>query len=141
MRKIISVLFGLAGLVHCAWAGSVTLTTPEQGESAKHKLIRRLVGAAACGLSAMDGVQSAQHIGTAGIVEGNPALSNQGQLRTGRMIGLKIGMCAAPLAIGEFGAARRNKALEELGLWTGIGSAGVSAAVIAHNHSVLGQTK
>lgn len=141
MRKSILALFGLAGLMHCAWAGSVTLTTSTQGESVKHKLIRRLVGAAACGLSAMDGAQSARHIGTEGIVEGNPALSDRGQLRTGRMIGLKIGACVAPFAIGEFGAARRNKTLEELGLWTGVGSAGISGAVIAHNHAVLNQAK
>lgn len=137
MRKVTSILFGLVGWMSCGWAGTVSFTTPAPAEGAKHKLIRRVVGAAACGLSAVDAVQSAQHIGTAGIVEGNPALSNHGQLRTGRMIGLKVAACAAPVAIGEFGSARGNRPLEELGLWTSVGSAGLSAAVVAHNHRVL----
>ncbi|HVT93682.1 MAG TPA: hypothetical protein VHD76_12610 [Bryobacteraceae bacterium] len=141
MRKGISVILAVVCLVNGAWAASIPVNNGEHRESVRHQWIRRLVGAAACGLSAMDAVQSSRNIGANGIVEGNPILSNQGRLRTGRMVGLKIGACAAPLAIGEFGAARRNKFMQEIGLWTGVASAGAGAAVVVHNQRVLGQSK
>lgn len=138
-KTILSLLILAAAVPGLQAAGMVAATSP--GESPRHKIIRRLVGAAACGLSAIDGAESSANAGSRGFVEGNPVLSNHGQLRTGRMIAFKVGACAAPFVLGEWGAAHRNRTLEEWGLWTGAGSAAAFGATLIHNRQVLGQTK
>jgi hypothetical protein len=109
-------------------------------ESSRHKLIRRVVGAAACGLSMWDLAQTSKHVGRNGITEGNGLLSNaNGTANLGAMSGLKIGFCAGPLVIGELGSHFHSSAMTNVGLFGSGASAAVGAFTVAHNQSVLNQ--
>lgn len=107
-------------------------------ESRKMAWVRRIAGISACGLSMWDMAQSAKYTGHGGITEANGLLAGPGgRANIGTMAGIKIGVCAAPLVLGELGTKYHSKALTSLGLIGGIGSAAVSGAIVMHNKSVL----
>lgn len=129
------ILFLLASL---AFAGNPA----QRAEGRKHTIIRRLTGVAACGLSMWDMAQSARHTGIGGITEANGILAGRGgRADIGRMAGIKIGVCVAPLVIGEIGARWHSSALTNLGLAGGLGSSVVSGMVVLHNQQVLNDAK
>lgn len=124
MKRLIVSLMLISSLVHA--------------ESRKMAWIRRAAGVTACGLSMFDMAQSAKYTGHGGIVEGNGLLAGPGgRANLGAMTGVKIGVCATPLILGELGAKYHSKALTELGLIGGIGSAVVSGVVVMHNQGVI----
>lgn len=141
-------ILALALAMTTAWAETpsstthlTTINTANQArytEGHPHAMIRRLVGVAACGLSMWDMAQSAKYTGRGGIVEANGLLAGtNGRANIGTMAGVKIGMCAAPIILGELGAHWHSSALTNLGLVGSAGSAAVSGAVVLHNQSVI----
>ena len=82
---------------------AIMILDAAHAESPWHKWARRAVTAAACAASAVDGYQSATRIDGSQFVEANPMLrSSNGSVNIGRMVSLKLGMCAAPVIMGEF---------------------------------------
>jgi|SRR5579875_580328 len=100
-------------------------------ESAKHKLARRLLAAAACATSAYDGYQTASAIGRGGVYEMNPIGFNN------KMLSLKAAGCVAPLIVGEWGSRRNNSVLTNIAVAADALETGVFGLVIAHNHHVI----
>lgn len=99
-------------------------------ESPVHKWTRRVLAAAACAASSVDGYQTAVHVGK-GVTEGNPLLARRGGANVKRMIGLKVGICAAPAIVGEF---TRGKSV---GTALSLGGAAAFSLIDVRNGAVL----
>lgn len=116
----------------------VLLMTTVHAESRWHKWTRRTVAAAACAASAVDGYTSATRIDGTSFVETNPMLRNgNGSVNVGRMVSLKIGICAAPFVVGELG----NESMKSSALVGASGSLGVFTWINAHNRIVFQQAR
>jgi hypothetical protein len=116
----------------------VLLITTLHAESRWHKWARRTIAAAACAASAVDGYTSANRIDGYTLVEANPMLRNgNGSVNVGRMVSLKIGMCAAPFLVGELG----NESMKSSALVGASGSLGVFTWINAHNRVVFQQAR
>jgi hypothetical protein len=138
-------LIAALSLATALFAGphSTTISTVAQQrryeESGRHRAIRWAIGAAACGLSAYDATMTVRYTGHGGIVESNGLYAGgaNGAARVGPMIGLKLGMCATPLVIGELGRHFHSQMGTDMGLIGSAGVAGANTLVIKHNLGVL----
>ena len=106
-----------------------------QAESRFGKWTRRALTAAACAASAVDGYNSAMKVDGARFTESNPLLRNaNGSVNIGRMVGLKVGMCAAPIILGEFG---RGETMKRSATFDAGGSLAIFTWIDIHNHAVF----
>lgn len=63
---------------------------------------RRAIAAGACAASAIDGYDSVSMIDGQRFSEGNPLLRNpNGTVSVGRLVSLKVTVCAIPIVLGE----------------------------------------
>jgi len=114
---------------------AIMILAAAHAESPWHKWARRAVTAAACAASAVDGYQSATRIDGSQFVEANPMMRNSnGSVNIGRMVSLKLGMCAAPAIMGEFSHSDSMKSSAFIG---GAGSFGAFSWIDLHNRAVF----
>ena len=114
---------------------AIMILAAAHAESPWHKWGRRAVTMAACAASAVDGYQSATRIDGSQFVEANPMLRNaNGSVNIGRMVTLKLGMCAAPVIMGEFS---RNDWMKRDAFIGAAGSLGAFSWIDLHNRAVF----
>lgn len=90
--------------------------------------IRRISQIAGCAASMLDAATTLR----AGIAETNPILG-RGAPQAGRIIGIKIGMCAGQIAYSEWRHARYGARGERTATVMGFGQAAFYGAVSVHN--------
>lgn len=114
---------------HCACALVLACVLACPARAASWKFWRRAGLAASCAASFLD-IASTHAAGPA-VLEANPLYRGAaGRPAYGRMIGIKIGACVAPIVISEFKSSRKV----DIGLAAGGFSAGASyTAVAVHN--------
>lgn len=112
------------------------------GSAADWTLIRRIGQAAGCAVSMLDARSTLR----SGLVEQNPSLG-AGTPQSGRLIGIKVGVCAAEVVYAEW--RHHTRSWQQIGpvhntdvrdeKITGIASFGAAAAygaVAAHNEAI-----
>lgn len=91
--------------------------------------LRRIAQASACAASMVDAGTTLRP----GLIETNAVLG-AGSPKAGRIIGLKIGLCAGQIAYAEYIHHRRpNVAAEQIGTLGGFGAAGFFSILAWHN--------
>lgn len=93
--------------------------------AANWTLIRRVAQVAGCAASMVDARTTLR----AGLVETNPLLGS-GKPQAGRIISLKLGMCAGQIVASELHRSARK---DKIGAVSGIGQAGMYGALALHN--------
>lgn len=90
--------------------------------------IRRIAQVAGCAASMVDAGTTLRP----GIIETNPLLG-RGTPNAGRIIGIKLGMCAGQIAFSEWRHARHGARDERTAALFGFGQAALYGAVSVHN--------
>jgi hypothetical protein len=106
-----------------------------RAETPINRWTRRLTNYAACGLSAIDGYQTANNVGRFGIIETNPVFARDGGRRVDIpvLIMVKSATCMVPAIMGERVPDKQRLFIEGLN----IASAPYYGFVVLHNRSVL----
>lgn len=131
VKKLVYAVVAILLVLAITLVSIVILSSPARAESLWQKAARRTVAVAACAVSAYDGYQTATRIDGQHIREGNPLFANpNGTPRLRPMVSLKVGMCAAPILIGEW----KHWTWEAIGL-SGI-NLGISTGTVIHNNRI-----
>lgn len=120
----------------------VCLNGAAQAETKRGTWLRRLTLAASCASSFWDLQTTRSAIGY-GAQEANPLFSNgRGDARWGRMVGVKVGMCAG-MAVGQELLDRNRRSATADYAWSGVNVALAirNAGASLHNRRVAGEMK